>query len=249
MKYLGFVFRAIPKIIARYPRVNRNYHQGKKLSFTKRYNDARELIDVVDKALHMEFIVTGEYPLPVTPSFLLTPNHQSFLDSLTMINIMNQPCSFVAKKEAKKYPIVGKVLSSIDGYFMDRDDLRQEMKIMQKVRASIKEENKKWIIFPEGTRTKDKDKKVGAFKPGSFKMAMANKVNIYPVAMWGSFRVLDRKVKMKKYPIYVHFCSPVTPEIYEGKSTTEVSELVRNSIIEQLEILKEIDKTNLKNFS
>lgn len=248
MKYLGFVCRALPKLISSYPKVNHNCHHRDKMSFTKRYNDARTLIIKINKALRVKLITSGNINLPTIPSFLLTPNHQSFMDALIMIEVMKQQCSFVAKKETLKYPIVGKVLTSLDGLYLDREDLRQEMKIMQKVRQSLKEDNKKWIIFPEGTRTKDKDKKIGDFKPGTYKMAMNAKVNIYPVAIWGSFRVLDRKIKLKQYPIYLHILDPITPDIYKDKSTTEVSELVKSKIQEKVDELKALDEKELPKY-
>ena len=65
---------------------------------------------------------------------------------------------------------------------------------MKKIKVSLKEDNLKWIIFPEGTRSKNINHEVNEFKAGSFKMAMSQGVDIYPVATWGSFRVLDPQV-------------------------------------------------------
>jgi len=248
MKYLGFIARAIPRIIKRYPRVVRNYRHRFDSSFTKRYNDARELIKKVNEALHIKIIVSGMKKLPVERSFLLAPNHQSFMDPLVIIDTLDQQCSFVAKKEVKKYPVVGKVLTSLNGEYIDRSDLRQEMKIMMRVRESLKRDNIKWIVFPEGTRTKDVNHQMGEFKAGSLKMALNAKVSIFPVAIWGTFRIFSKKYKMKRYPVYLHFCNPITPEMYENMTTSEVSDLLRNAIAKELEILKQVDEKRLSEF-
>ena len=189
--------------------------------------------------LHVDFHVTGLEKLKADRSYILTPNHQSFLDGLSFIAILKDPSTFVAKIEAKKYPFVGKAIALINGLFLERSNLRQEIKVMTDLRKSLKNDNKKWIIFPEGTRTRAKDYAMADFKAGTFKAPMSAGVSIYPVAMWGSFRVLDIKSKrLKRYPIQISILDPITPQEYEKMSTGDVAKLVQSRVEAEVERLK-----------
>lgn len=239
-KYLGYVFRAVPYLIRKYPLIYRASRQN--YSLQKRYNQMREIIIHTINALNVEIILTGKKTLPVQPSYLLTPNHQSFMDALMMIAISPQITTFVAKREAEKYIYVGKVIKAIDGLYLERENLRQEIKVMQQVRTSLLQDNKKWVIFPEGTRSKDKDHTLGEFKAGSLKMAMQAKVDIFPVAMWGSFRILDSKSSnLKKQPVFIHIFDPLTYDEYKNMNTQELADKIKLMISEKLEELKKLD--------
>lgn len=247
IKYIGFILRVVPYLIIKYPAMLFTYLKKKSISFVKRYTFLRKIIVKVMKGLHVEFHVTGLEKLNADRSYVLTPNHQSFLDGLSFIAILNDPSTFVAKIEAKKYPFVGKAIGIIDGLFLERTNLRQEIKTMTDLRKSLKNDNKKWIIFPEGTRTREKDYAMNEFKAGTFKAPTAAGVNIYPVAMWGSFRVLDIKHKrMRRYPIQVSILDPITPKEYENLSTAEVAKLVQSKVQAEVERLKEEEKELLK---
>lgn len=242
-KYVGYLFRAVPYLIYKYPLINYYYYNKNKTSRLRRYFAMQNLIRGLLKRLKVEVIVNGLERLPTSPSYLLCPNHQSFMDALCLISVSDQLTSFVAKKESAKYVLVGKVISILEGKFLDRDNLRQEIKVMQSVKQSLREDNIKWAIYPEGTRSKDKDFKLNEFKPGAFKMAMSTGVDIYPVAMWGSFRILNPKHnKLKKQPVFISILPPLTQSDYENLSTVEVSAIVQSRIENEIENLKLLDK-------
>lgn len=247
IKYIGFILRVVPYLIIKYPAILFNYLKRKSISFVKRYAFLKKIITNVMKGLHVEFHVNGLEKLKAEKSYVLTPNHQSFLDGLSFIAILNDPSTFVAKIEAKKYPFVGKAIGIIDGLFLERSNLRQEIKVMTDLKKSLKNDNKKWIIFPEGTRTRAKDYAMADFKAGTFKAPTSAGVSIYPVAMWGSFRVLDIKLKrMKRYPIQISILDPITPQEYDGLSTAEIAKLVQSKVEAEVKKLKEKEKELLK---
>ena len=197
----------------------------------------------------IKLILTGLQNLPCEPSFVLTPNHQSFMDAVCMIELLKQKSSFIAKKESKKYVLIGKAISSIDCQYLDRDNLRQEIQLMREVKNSLKNENKKWIIFPEGTRSKNKDYAVNEFKPGSLKMAMSSAVDIYPVAIWGTFRVLNIKEnRFKQYPIYIHIFNPITHNDYKDMTTHELASFIQNKISKKILELKKLDEQDMHKY-
>ena len=77
------------------------------------------------------------------------------------------------EKELEDKPFAGKVITGIDGLFLDRNDLKQSLRIMMKVEDDLKNrKDKNWIIFPEGTRNKDPMKNVKEFHHGTFRPAV-----------------------------------------------------------------------------
>lgn len=245
-KYFGIVVKEGTLLASKALLFYRNYFFKKKISSEKRYQDLRKVVLRFNQLMGTKIILTGLKTLPCEQSFVLTPNHQSFMDAVTFIEVLEQKTTFVVKKEAKKYPLIGKAIGSIDGLFLNRDNLRQEIELMKKVRQSLKEENRKWIIFPEGTRSKHVDHSLNEFKAGSFKMAMSSGVDIYPVATWGSFRILDAKEnRFKQYPVYIHIFEPIKKDEYQKMSTQELSVKVQTMIKNKLIELKKLDEDNL----
>ena len=245
-KYFGIIIKEGSLLISKAPMFYRNYFMRKKISSEKRYQDLRKVVLRFNQLMHTKIILTGLKTLPCEQSFVLTPNHQSFMDSVTFIELLEQKSTFVAKKESKKYLLIGKAIGSIDGLFLDRDNLRQEIELMKQVRQSLKTENRKWVIFPEGTRSKNEDHALNEFKAGSFKMAMSSGVDIYPVATWGSFRILDPKEnRFKQYPVYIHIFNPIKKEEYQKMTTQELSNKVQTMIESKLPELKKLDEETL----
>ena len=115
---------------------------------------------------------------------------------------------------------------------MDRDNVRQSLKIIQEVTEEVKE-GKNYLIFPEGTRSK-KGNEVGDFKGGSFKSAINAKCPIVPVAMLNAYQAFDTN-SIRPVTVQVHFLKPISYEEYQGMKSTEIAKLVRGQIVDTIE--------------
>lgn len=73
------------------------------------------------------------------------------------------------------------VRKALDGKLIDRDDVRQAIGIINEMKDEVSK-GKNFVIFPEGTRSKDGNNP-GPFKGGTFKSAMKAKAPIVPVAL------------------------------------------------------------------
>ena len=195
-KYVGIIIKEGSYLISQAPLIYHNYFHRNKISSEKRYEDLRKIIIKFSRIMGMEIILTGLKTFPCEQSFMLTPNHQSFMDALNMIEILDQKSTFVAKKEAKKYVLVGKAITSIDCEYLDRDNLRQEIELMKKIKVSLKEDNLKWIIFPEGTRNKT-SKLLLPFKFGTVSMAQKTNATIIPFGIIGDYKFRSKNLTIK----------------------------------------------------
>lgn len=244
MKIIKIIFKVIPSLFVTYFWLKYCEIRKKKMSRIKIYRGLKRFLEHVSYLFNIEFIVEGIENLPMEESYLLTPNHQSMIDPFLFFHVFNDPISFASKVSVKKMPIVRDFIKLVDGSYLERDNLRQEIKVMKNIQKQMVETNVKYIIFPEGTRTKDPDKKMNAFKPGALKFTMNSGKKIVPVALHGTSDVLNTKVKRKKYPVYVSFLEPITKEDYESLSSVQVSELVQSRIQTKLDQIIEREKNN-----
>lgn len=165
--------------------------------------------------------------IPKEGGCILFPNHQGMYDTLAIMEVCPRPFSVVAKKELANIQFLKQVFACIKAYAIDREDVRQGLKVIMNVANDVKN-GKVFIIFPEGTRSKNGNQ-VGEFKGGSFKAATKAKCPIVPVALIDSFKPFDTN-SIKQVTVQVHFMEPLLYEEYKDMKTTEIAELVQNRI-------------------
>lgn len=170
-------------------------------------------------------------PVSRTPGYIMYSNHQGLYDGLSLLQEIEEPFSVISKKEVKDVFLLKNVLYLLGNEFMDREDIRQSLKVIQTVAGRVKAGDN-FCIFPEGTRSKNGNH-VGEFKPGAFKAATMAKAPIVPVAMIDSFLPFDKK-SIKKVTVHVRILPPIMPEEYAGMKTTEISEIVKSRIEEKI---------------
>ena len=236
---MGHVIKAALKLL---PRLVVSYfawilsYSGKhkdKIALETRYAKSRTLILHANKALDNDVHIFGKENIP-DEVCCFYGNHLGACDPLPIFEAMEKPVAFVAKKEVKKMPFVGRIFEACGGLFLDRSDLKQQIEIMMKVEKSLTDREMNWFIFPEGTRNKDQMARIQNFHNGSFRGAIRSRVPIVPVAIFSTFRLLKNKIKAKKYPTFVSFLKPILPEEYEGKTPEEVAKMVYSRIQKEI---------------
>lgn len=198
-----------------------------------RYKRTRKLIKKANRLLKFDIKVEGLENIPQETCCIFS-NHLAAVDPLLLIEVFDKPTTFVGKVEIKKIPVVGRVFTGINGLFLDRDDLKQQLKVMMKVQDSLRNKECNWIIYPEGTRNKDPMKLLLPFHHGTFRAAMKAKVPLLPVVNYGTFRTLNFHHSYKRYPTYLKFLKPIYPEEYEGKTTEEIALIIQKQIQKEL---------------
>ena len=175
--------------------------------------------------------VHGSANLPSEDGFMFFPNHQGLYDVLAIIEACPRPFSVVAKKEVGNIPFLKQVFSCLKAFLLDREDVRQAMKVIIDVSKEV-EKGRNYLIFPEGTRSKNGNK-IGTFKGGSFKAAMKAKCPIVPVALIDSYKAFDTG-SAKMLNVQVHFLKPMEYEEYKDMKSTEIAAEVKRRIEETI---------------
>lgn len=194
---------------------------------TVRYAFLKSIVTKVNKRGRIRIEAFGTENLPKENGYILYPNHQGLFDALAIIECHDKPFTTVSKKEVENLFVIKYVFKILQAKFIDRDDVRQSMKIMIEVTKDVKE-GRNYLIFPEGTRSKNGNS-IGPFKGGSFKSAMNARCPIVPVAMIDAFKVFDTH-SIKKATVQIHYLEPLYYEDYKDMKSVEIADLVSERI-------------------
>lgn len=205
------------------------YHASHVDKYTEdeHYRMLRFIVRRANKGGNVTIKTYGQENIPDQKGFIFFPNHQGLYDVLAIVEACSVPFSVVAKKEIKDIQFLKQVIACMKGYLMDREDIRQSMKIIADVTNEVKK-GRNYTIFPEGTRSK-KGNQVQSFKAGSFKAATRAKCPIVPVALINSFKPFDTNT-ISPVTVQVHFLPPLYYEDYKKLKTKEIADKVQKQI-------------------
>lgn len=198
----------------------------------KKYALLKKITVHANKGGRVKIDVHGQENIPREENFVFFPNHQGLFDVLSIIEASDRPFSVVAKIEVKNIFFLKQVFAIMKAKFMDRDDVRQSLKVILSVTDEVKA-GRNFLIFPEGTRSKNGNHP-GDFKGGSFKCAMNARCPIVPVTMLNSYQAFDTN-SIHPVTVQVHFLEPLYYEDYKDMKSTEIAKVVRARIVERIE--------------
>ena len=133
--------------------------------------------------------VHGEENIPEEGPVVLFLNHQSFADIPIMFAVFRKfQFGFVAKQYLAKAPVLGEWMPRIRSVFIENDSPREALKAINRGIEYIND-GFSLAICPEGTRSKGPT--VGPFMKGAIKLATKPGVPIVPVALNGTYHMLE----------------------------------------------------------
>lgn len=198
-----------------------------------RYGFLHKIVPRANKTGRIKIECYGLEDLPKENGYIMFPNHQGLFDALSFLETHERPFSVVMKKETQKIFILRKFLSLLQGQVIDREDVRQSMRVIMNMTKEVKE-GRNYVIFAEGTRSKHGNE-VQEFKGGTFKSAMNAHCPIVPVALINAFKVFDTN-SIKKVTVQIHYLPPLYYEDYKGLKSTEIAEIVSDKIKEAIRL-------------
>lgn len=197
----------IPAMIRAQGHLNRKeVFKARELAYHKAKNWSRYLVSLAGGDIE----VKGLDNLPSDDSFLLVANHQSNFDIPLLLAEMPVPIAFIAKIETMKIPLVSQWMTFMGCLFMDREDFRQSVSVINEASKKLVQ-GYIYVIFPEGTRSPDG--RLGDFKAGSIKMALKAKKPIVPVTIDGSIKMMkkgEKGIHPARVVLTIH--PPILPE-------------------------------------
>lgn len=144
--------------------------------------------------------VTGKENIPTDRAVVFTPNHQGDYDIPLMLLYLDRPHALVAKAETDKIPLVRTWMRLLDCVFIDRANPRRSMEAMNQAGELVRK-GTSVVVFPEGTRSKSD--RMGEFKAGAFRIASKVGADVVPVAIDGSYKIMEANGGLMK-PAHVN---------------------------------------------
>lgn len=203
------------------------YAKSDKYSEQEKYRFLHGLMKKINKAGNINVIINGTENIPTENGYIIYPNHQGLFDALVIIDASEAPVTFVMKKEVLNHWFLKRIVKVIKAQIIDREDIRQSLKVINNVTKEVKE-GRNYVIFAEGTRSK-KGNELLDFKGGSFKSAYNAKCPIIPAALIDSFKAFDSKTT-EKITVKMSFLEPLYYEEYKDMKTTEIAKIVKERI-------------------
>ena len=198
-----------------------------KISYENSFWEIQKITKKANRAGRVTIEIHGTENLPKEDGFIFFPNHQGMFDVLVFLDSCPRPFSFVAKKEVRNIILLKQVIKALGAYAMDRDDIRQSMKVINAMTEDVKK-GKNFLIFPEGTRSRAGNQLV-EFKGGSFKSATRARCPIVPCALINSFRPFDEN-SIQPVTVKLIYMPPMYYEEYRNMKTSEIANEVKKRI-------------------
>lgn len=195
---------------------------------TTKLKPLRKILERSKATGNLDIQVYGRENIPVEDGFIFYPNHQGIFDGFALIEACERPFSPVMKIELMKIPAVKQIFQCMDAIPMERGNVRESLKVIQEVGRRVREDHENWIIFPEGTRSKNGNQLLD-FKDGSFKAAVKAKCPIVPVALIDSFKPFDKN-EPGHITVQVHILPSIPYASYQNMKTAEIADLVKGQI-------------------
>ena len=156
----------------------------------------------------MEHLVPGR-------TYVYAANHRSNFDIFLLLAFLPGPFAFIAKKSLFRIPIFGQALHRMGCVPVDRANVQQAIRSLNRAAAVVKEGHS-IAIFPEGTRTTTP--KLIPFKKGVFIMAQRSGQPVVPVSINGTRFIQPRgTIRVRPGPVKIVINPPILPQKYRRK--------------------------------
>lgn len=142
------------------------------------------------RILGLRIQVSGLDRMDKSKTFVFMPNHLSFLDGPLMFMLIPQSARIILKKEIFRIPIIGQCMKFVNFVPVDRKGFKGGKKSIESAVSLIREKGYSFLIFPEGTRSRDG--RLQPFKRGGFFLTVKSQTDIIPVSIRGTFGLMPK---------------------------------------------------------
>jgi 1-acyl-sn-glycerol-3-phosphate acyltransferase len=200
------------------------------------------VLDVFRPAVHavsrayFGLTLVGTEHIPATGPLVITPNHQTYADPPLVTIPVRRRLYYMAWNRLFDIPGLAALIRRLRAFPVETDArdpraTREALRLLQQGAALM--------VFPEGSRSRDG--RVGRFRLGAFRLAVAVKAPVLPVTIvgghetWPPGRVLPRRGRVT---IAYHPVLCANPGLEPREAAQELADRTRAVILETFERLR-----------
>ena len=202
------------------------------------------------------FILTGMFPknynrdkIDFSKSYLITPNHQSFLDAAIVYTSIPQLFKTLGKAEISKMPIYGLIFKMVV-ITVDRSSVTAKANSFRRMKKEM-DEGISMLVFPEGTFANTPQKELVDFQNGAFALAHMQQVEILPMLF------LDTAERMHPSKLYqvtpgwnrAVFLPPISTKVVDKKELDLLKNYTQQFMQSCLDFCRENNVNDVWNFA
>jgi 1-acyl-sn-glycerol-3-phosphate acyltransferase len=190
------------------------------------------LVRLGRRILGIELEISGRERLEPGTAYIFMSNHLSLLDGPLLMAYIGRPCRVILKKSILRVPLLGMGMRFVGFVPVDRKRAKGGMKSIALAARLIRERGTSFLIFPEGTRSRDG--KARDFRRGGFFLALESGAPIVPVTIRGTFELMPKgQLYARKGTVRMTFHPPVPVEGWTRDAMGGLVDRVREEIVRE----------------
>ncbi|NTV81109.1 MAG: 1-acyl-sn-glycerol-3-phosphate acyltransferase [Candidatus Aminicenantes bacterium] len=165
--------------------------------------------------------------------YIFMPNHASFLDGPLVMLAIPGTARVILKKSILRVPILGQAMRYVGFVPVDRKGAEGGKMSIARAAALIRERAYSFLIFPEGTRSRDGS--LQPFRRGGFFLALASGAAIVPVSIRGTFELMPKGQRSaRRGRVGIVFHPPVSVAGHTPETMGRLMDEVRGAILSEM---------------
>ena len=194
-----------------------------------------EALTFINYFLRIKVHIEGKDKLPKNKKerLVFMSNHISKFDPMTCNSVLKgYDIGWIGKRSLFHMPLINRYMYKICFMPIDRDDLKQSLKVIRQSVKYINEGQCSVGIYPEGTRNTT-DEPILPCKAGSMKLAYFSKRPIVILAVVNT-ESIAKNAPFKRTHVYIRVCDVLQYEDYKDLETNELALKVANILRENV---------------
>ncbi len=128
--------------------------------------------------LNVEIDLDGARDRLGTGGHFIISNHFGYLDGIVLGSLF--PVIFVTKRQVKRWPVIGQLLTLLGTIFVDRENKQDVLRVIDRISATLNQ-GANVLIFPEGTSTNGE--KLLPFQSSFFAAPLMARAPVAPITI------------------------------------------------------------------
>jgi 1-acyl-sn-glycerol-3-phosphate acyltransferase len=194
---------------------------------------AKWAVSLAPPILGIKVEVSGREKVDKRTPYIFMANHLSFLDGPLLFLLIPRPIRVILKKGVFRIPVLGQGMRFVGFVPVDRKGVRGGKKSIDLASRLMREKGYSYLIFPEGTRSRDG--RIQVFRRGGFFLAMQSQASILPITIGGTYELMPRgTIFPRRGKVQVRFHPPVSVQGFEQSTLGGLADKVKAVIISGL---------------